>query len=163
MISWRHRNTFLPNNAICNRCSAHMPNIKGNTGLTKKSRHSGLMRALRNRRQLSELQDHHSTFTHRSQLQGKAGASSRGVISKDQPEVNSREQPIVCGTVRNYFMDNDCPNLYCDQLLGRDWWQGGTSNWWRGNPNTCLCRELQQSIEPPLLDGLMLLRPSLHP
>ena len=78
MISWRHRNTFLPNKAICNRCSAHMPNFKSNTGLTNKSRHSGMMRALRNRWQLSELQDHHSTFTHRSYHQGKSRSQLKG-------------------------------------------------------------------------------------
>ena len=55
-----------------------MPNIKGNTRLTKKSRHSGIMRALRNRRQLSKLQDHHSTFTHRSQHQGKSRSQLEG-------------------------------------------------------------------------------------
>ena len=59
-------------NAIFNHCSANMSNIKGNSGLTKKSRYSGMMRALRNCRYLSEVQDHHSTFTHRSQIRGKS-------------------------------------------------------------------------------------------
>ena len=37
---------------ICNHCIANMPNIKGNIGLTKKSIHSGMMRALGNCQQL---------------------------------------------------------------------------------------------------------------
>ena len=48
------------------------------------------MRALRNHRQLSELQCHHSNFTHRSS-KGKPGASLRGASSKDQPGVSSRK------------------------------------------------------------------------
>ena len=59
-------------------CSTNMPNVKRNSWVSKRSRYSGMMRALRSHQQFSALEDH--TQPTRIQIQ-QPGASSREISS----------------------------------------------------------------------------------